>query len=441
MKSSDKKIKSIFDVLALGIIIYYLFDFVLRDVFAKYLFNYDLTMSFICLFTVINFFYYIKIGKNKISFVEIGLLFSLFALTILSLGFRYETFYPNRSVFYNHLIWIFLIYMYIRFQENEVELLKKANKIIFVLLIACSVISFLSFILYIIETVFRYDLNLQSWNGKIGMGGRFVGVLSNPNPLGHIAFMGFSSSLYLIQSFRVLKLKMIFGTVAIINLYIIILTDCRSAIIAVVVVLICLFFFLQEKIVFKNKWLKPSIVIILGISMLFAGYRVMGLNRVKTLDYFNNENITEVLNKVTSYRYGIWVETIELGKENILLGNGYGNLQKHAEAVYESDSALVKMNVGVPHNIFLELYYSTGIVGFSVFVIYLIFLLKKLIQLIRNKLDSSTIFLVAIVLGSFSISLLDVGVLFSGSISPMFWIFSAIIITKSNLSLTINEKD
>lgn len=424
--------------MALTVIIFYLFDFILRDVFGQLFININVVYGLISVFTFFFLIYCLGNKEKRLPKIEGILIVSLFIITLISLARGYVGFYAYRINAANHFIWLFLIYLYIRIQKNNEHRQSNINKIVFGLLVFCSVITFISFALYVVETGFGIDLNLQSWSGKLGNGSRFTGVLSNPNPLGHLAFMGGAASLYLFTEFSTKKVKYVFLIPIFVDIAIIYLTGCRSALVAIGIVLLLVFYQWQRKVKFKSPWIKIAIALVIVIGVIVVGYRVLGLNRFDSTDLLKSETITEILNKITSARYEIWLETIELAKDNWLFGLGYGNLFETAQQTFGTSSIIVRSNVGVPHNIFLELYFSAGLVGVTIFGGYCVYLGAKCIDYVKHNLSYNSAIAVGALLGLFLISQLDVGVLYSGSISPMFWLFAAIVISEAN---SLNSKN
>ncbi|MPN13794.1 hypothetical protein SDC9_161120 [bioreactor metagenome] len=80
------------------------------------------------------------------------------------------------------------------------------------------------------------------------------------------------------------------------------------------------------------------------------------------------------------------------------------------------------------HNAFLDIFYSSGLVGLIAFIIFNVKLFKDGFLICYKPSDILDVIYSGVMVALFSISMLDFGVLYSGLISPMFWIFCGLII-------------
>lgn len=419
------------DTIACVVIGYYVFDFVLRDIFGQFFLNANLVFGLISIFTVLYLIYCTVEKKFTMSLTELLLISAIFLWTIISMARGNAGLYAYRIYAAHHFIWFYLIYTYVRCQRDDEKGKRNVNMLVFVILVVCSIVTFLSFALFVVETGFGYDLHLQSWSGKLGNGSRFTGILSNPNPLGHLAFMATAAAMYLYTEFKSKAYKFILIGSIVVNVAIILLTGCRSALVALGGVLLVAFYQLQKKITFKKPWIKFVIYAVLVGIIVLVGYRVLGLNRFGGASALQGDTIKDILNKITSARYEIWLETAQLAKSSPIFGSGYGNLYDNASLVLGNHSIIVQSQVGVAHNIFLELYYSAGLLGLALFVGYCIFLIGKCVTTLKLSSSIHSAITIGVLFGLFLISQLDVGILYSGSISPMFWLFAAIVVSES----------
>lgn len=414
-----RKIKFNLNLVTLIVIGFYFIDFILRDTFGRFFINSDILLIAISLYSVFYFIRTIPSKKNLYYYFDLILFAVLFSLSLLSIS---HSFILLRNVGFNHFIWFFLVYYFFRTQDDLDQLFSNVRVIFYLIVLASSIITVLSFGLYIFETILKIDLPFQSWSGYVESGRRLRGLLSNPNPLGHLALMGGICSLTLAISERNKFYKISLIVIMLINIIVIFLTDCRSALVAMGVILLFVVFFYRKKFSIKNKVLRVVVIILIIIILYFAIYRILGLRRFSGLNLFNRENTTQILNVLTSERYSIWIETLELGKQNPIFGNGYFNLLGQAKVLLGNQSIIVIHNIEVPHNIFMEMYYSTGLIGLGFFVALCTKLVIDTINCLKQSKELRVLLIVASTYGLFTISMLDVGVMYSGFISPLFWL-------------------
>ena len=105
---------------------------------------------------------------------------------------------------------------------------------------------------------------------------------------------------------------------------------------------------------------------------------IKGVTDIKLIaNYFINDN-SVAYKKVSRLR--LWKEAYERFSENPVLGFGY---KKYYSNKYHG----VKKSYSHPHNIFLELFAETGIMGFIFFFLFFLFVFRKSLKLYKKMDD------------------------------------------------------
>jgi hypothetical protein len=137
------------------------------------------------------------------------------------------------------------------------------------------------------------------------------------------------------------------------------------------------------------------------------------------------QRVSQLKNPAT--RKVIWVETIDLVKEKPLFGFGYESFKQQNSILKK-----VKKEFDTPHNLYLQLLVSGGIVGlllWGVLILSTLFLL--IVDLIKNK----TYFNIAVILSSIAFHLY--GLAQTMQYIPMIWL---LIFMNIGYAMTINEQ-
>jgi O-antigen ligase len=114
-----------------------------------------------------------------------------------------------------------------------------------------------------------------------------------------------------------------------------------------------------------------------------------------------------------------WKCSVHLIKENFFLGVGIGDLYEELSVCY-ANIGLARLNRFNCHNQYLQVWLSTGIIGFGAFISILILHFKKAL---RSKDSIYLAFMVVICLGFLTESLLELqrGIVFFILISLIFY--------------------
>ena len=158
---------------------------------------------------------------------------------------------------------------------------------------------------------------------------------------------------------------------------------------------------------FKNKGLLVSgILSLVALVSIFAGliYFIQPLNQqfLGAIEKFHPKHAYTLDANGFNERLIFWKCSVELIKENLLLGVGIGDLYEELSTCY--------VNIGLPrlnrfncHNQYLQIWLSIGIIGFVTFISLLVFHFKRAF---RSKDIIYLAFLVVICLGFLTESLL-----------------------------------
>ena len=192
--------------------------------------------------------------------------------------------------------------------------------------------------------------------------------------------------------------KPLYWIMTAISCFSIIWINSRGAILSMVglsLFTVLLYFFTRQKdyyvkmdsprrISWKQKYLKPILTAILFSSLLFgfAAFIVSFVggdpvvSRIETIQAEINENKSG-----KTSRREIWLATLELIKENPILGVGFGG---YPIAITAFDKSSGELALQQAHNDYLEVLASGGIVAFGLLLIFIILLFKRISLQIKS---------------------------------------------------------
>ena len=103
------------------------------------------------------------------------------------------------------------------------------------------------------------------------------------------------------------------------------------------------------------------------------------------------ERLNEMLNGDTNGRSAIWENVLEAFNASTLseklIGHGY-----HAFRFYKYSGYMYILNGNLAHNDYLNTLYDYGIIGVTVYVSFLLSMIKELLLLIKRKRNSTSIY-------------------------------------------------
>ena len=343
----------------------------------------------------------ISINKNKILIYTYGMI--LFLATICN---------QKYSDFKSYLIAIMQLIVFTLIFSNKKNTTKTTIKeeiqtIIPFTNVLVGIASGISLIMYL----FNFYDTKNGW--MIGVSGeRLSGVYFNCNPAAFLACITILLAIYAITNNY--KYKKIYYFNIIIQFIYIILTKCRSALIILAVILTALiyYFFIKKKNYRKIKKIFvlcstcilivfSSLLIDKGISTIFNNSSELQEESRFQLEKIYETTISllkgdtsktiELLDQVSSGRLELLNTSFEVWQISPIIGIGANNFRKMGMA--ETDGTTIQgIQVVHSHNEFIESLVTTGIIGFSLFVVFFISCFKKLSNLLKAYHDKKEYF-------------------------------------------------
>lgn len=220
---------------------------------------------------------------------------------------------------------------------------------------------------------------------------RVYGTLKpfNPNLLGGYFVAGipalYGLSAYFLAD-RKYKLSIVGVVLALLSTLTLFLTGCRGSYIGMMVIF-CSMFAVSAKYLWKNY--KTIYLSVVGGVVAFATSAILLVSslRARVLSIFAMRQDSS-----NSFRFNVYHSSVEMFKDNWLLGIGVGN--QNFREIYG-----LYMKTGFDalsaYNIFLEIAVESGIFALIAFVGFLITLVKNSVQLILKSENTKTVILVA----------------------------------------------
>ena len=220
---------------------------------------------------------------------------------------------------------------------------------------------------------------------------RVYGTLKpfNPNLLGGYFVAGipalYGLSAYFLAD-RKYKLSIVGVVLALLSTLTLFLTGCRGSYIGMMVIF-CSMFAVSAKYLWKNY--KTIYLSVVGGVVAFATSAILLVSslRARVLSIFAMRQDSS-----NSFRFNVYHSSVEMFKDNWLLGIGVGN--QNFREIYG-----LYMKTGFDalsaYNIFLEIAVESGIFALIAFVGFLINLVKNSVQFILKSENTKTVILVA----------------------------------------------
>lgn len=255
---------------------------------------------------------------------------------------------------------------------------------------------------------------------------RVYGTLKpfNPNLFGGYLVCGFPALLGSVFYFANRKMwkAVVFSLIfSLVCIYAILQTGCRGAYLAMMLIIACVFL-VSAKFFWKNyKKIYISLISVFTV-LFFMAITFVGALRHRFLSIFAMRNDSS-----NSFRFNVYHSSLEMFKDNWLLGIGVGN--KNFREIYG-----LYMKTGFDalsaYNVFLEIAVESGIFALITFLGFLVELIKDSIRFILKSVDSEQVIFVSVSI----ISILAVmfhgfvdTVFFRPQIQFLFWTFVAVI--------------
>lgn len=220
---------------------------------------------------------------------------------------------------------------------------------------------------------------------------RVYGTLKpfNPNLLGGYFVAGipalYGLSAYFLAD-RKYKLSVVGAVLALLSTLTLFLTGCRGSYIGMMVIF-CSMFAVSAKYLWRNY--KTIYLSVVGGVVAFATSAILLVSslRARVLSIFAMRQDSS-----NSFRFNVYHSSVEMFKDNWLLGIGVGN--QNFREIYG-----LYMKTGFDalsaYNIFLEIAVESGIFALIAFVGFLITLVKNSVQFILKSENTKTVILVA----------------------------------------------
>lgn len=399
---------------------FYLIDTFLRTIIGSIMPKWEYSLFFTLILFLMVVFSEKKIPVFKrYDLILLVLLFLTFISSSL-LNSSLIKLFTNEIFFL--FIWFFAFYAYCTFvmSNKQTDILRcKVLKIIFVFM---AVIATANLFIYLFIGVLGIDVPFESLQRLNFGNGRFQGFIGNENLTGQFALLGVLSAIGLYFE-KKLNVSITITSIAI-NVIVLYLTDSRTSILALLVGLTIIFGNQIIKSISKiSKNNKIFVYLLIIIICGFFTYKVIGVGRVSNMSF---SSIEMFLNTITSERYNIWKEIVKICSEFPIFGIGIGNLLESAKNILGPSSSIVVFSITNAHNIFLELLYTTGIIGLCIGTLFFINLFKFCFKIDKN--NKKNLINISFVVSIFVVSLLDNSIFFGGPfLSPLFWLFSGFI--------------
>ena len=257
---------------------------------------------------------------------------------------------------------------------------------------------------------------------------RVYGTLKplNPNLFGGYLVAGFPAvlgSIFYLVSKKYYRCSIFVGILTIVGIYTIFQTGCRGAYLALMLILGCAFLISAK--FFWNKYKKLYITFISSIMCLFfMAVTFVSAIRHRFMSIFAMRNDSS-----NSFRFNVYHSSLEMFKDNWLLGIGVGN--KNFREIYG-----LYMKTGFDalssYNIYLETAVESGVFALISFLGFLITLSINAIKFILNGKDIDKIIYLSIsIVAIWAVmfhGLVDT-IYFRPQLQFLFWTYVAIIST------------
>ena len=314
-------------------------------------------------------------------------LLAYFMIVIISLA--------GSTLFHLSLKGFFKTFTYMAFYFSLMQYLKNnKNKIPYLLGAIGLCVSFEAVVGFLQN--FSHVEEISGWQDVSGLNPeevmtRVYGTLKpfNPNLLGGYFVAGipalYGLSAYFLAD-RKYKLSIVGVVLALLSTLTLFLTGCRGSYIGMMVIF-CSMFVVSAKYLWKNY--KTIYLSVVGAVVAFATSAILLVSslRARVLSIFAMRQDSS-----NSFRFNVYHSSVEMFKDNWLLGIGVGN--QNFREIYG-----LYMKTGFDalsaYNIFLEIAVESGIFALIAFVGFLITLVKNSVQFILKSENTKSVILVA----------------------------------------------
>lgn len=377
---------------------------------------------------VVMFLTFVKMltkPEEKVNFKHFEIwLVAYFMLVVVSL-FGSTLFALSLKGFFKTFIYIGFYFSVVQYLKNNRDKMVWLLGAIGVCVAGESIIGFLQSFLHLDAISTWQDTSRLNPEDVLS---RVYGTLKplNPNLFGGYLVCGFPvilGSVFYLLNKKHLKSAIVALAFSLLGVYTIFQTGCRGAYLALMLIFGCTFL-LSAKF-FWNTYKKIYVSVIAAITTLFfASITFVAALRHRFLSIFAMRNDSS-----NSFRFNVYHSSVEMFKDNWLLGIGVGN--KNFREIYG-----LYMKTGFDalsaYNIYLETAVESGIFALIAFLGFLFVLSKDAVRFIFKSVDIESVIFV-------SVSIVSIwAVLFHGLVDTiyfrpqlqfMFWTFVAVIST------------
>ena len=316
-------------------------------------------------------------------------------------------------------------FMYLIFMINEVKTEEQLHGVIVAVIVAATILALYGIYQYIVGVDVKKGWVDTSSNSAIR--GRAYSIFGNPNIFAEYLVMAIPLTVGIFWSTKRDGVRLLFLAMFLLQAASLVLTMSRGGWLGLAVA------------AFVFIWLVRKELLLLAVPLMGAAVFVIPtsiVNRFMTIFNFADSS--------TSYRFQIWEVTETIIHNHFLMGLGLG--YRPFKAVFEQ--YMPGMGIFHAHNAFLQIFAEMGIIGFAIF---LIFMVSIFVNLARYPLKSENRYVKimgAALASSFA------GMLFHGlfenifymtKITTTFWLllavtFALVRICKKDLANPLAEK-
>ncbi len=410
---------------------------------------------------------YLGINHNPLYFIVLllGIIYIIYALITKQLAFKQYSL---------SLLWLYVFFVSIGTLHNPFSTYKSYEMLAITLIIFTlifsnfknrtlvelklerqKIIELLSYLMFSASSIsiimFLFNFSSSANGVNIGLiDNRLWGIFFNPNPAAFLAII----TIVLNIIFTNIKTNKFNQLNIIVQFTYVLMANSRTALLALILVVLALsylFIFKARNYKFIKSLLASIIIVVLTISvtnllqeLLFIIPKLQGasfeeggrldlslliqaFNLLRTDFYANFEEAFTIFNQFSSGRIELWYNTLNTYSHYPLFGIGLENFTANLR-YFNPESVVMKQNILIAHNVFLESLVVGGIFGFISFTT---FTIKSLVNVFKvnlryfNEPGFRFIFGSLIIVGiDFLGSNLDYGVFYVYTLaSVLFWLF------------------
>ncbi len=211
--------------------------------------------------------------------------------------------------------------------------------------------------------------------GHVKVGDRLTGPSRRPVLGANILYLAFPIIMYAIHADLPWRRQLFYRTLSLCCIYVVVLSGERSQLLLLVLGLALISLTILQKRMFSFFFLS------LGLLTCIFVLQIDTLDRFNpsSPDYIEKRQIFSTLaivSDVADSPYGrIWKDALRLAKQHSLFGVGEGNIRVHwcdlGERKYYTEGCPLH-----PHNIYLEMLASNGLIGFALYILTLFFIMR-----------------------------------------------------------------